>query len=222
MLARSEAKPCVCFFHLNGAPSAPRAAIRPKANRAPSLLVDNPHQCPTGPYPPVRGRPLLAYTVSDALEALQPRKPLSLSCCLNLLSRGEGGSYLLPHSFSLNPPPLATPSRRPPNQLPASGIHVPPHTSNAVWWYFLKFLLHLRRSQRAATAAPPMDGGWQGQGHTNKSRRAEATIVARATVDAEETALRANVGFTRATHSMKLLSPKDMSGLFGDFQVLAA
>ena len=39
--------------------------------------------------------------------------------------------------------------------------------------------------------------------------------------DAEETALRANVGFTRATRSMTMLSPKDMAGLPGAFQVLA-
>ena len=39
--------------------------------------------------------------------------------------------------------------------------------------------------------------------------------------DAEETALRANVGFTRATRSMTMLSPKDMTGLPGAFQVLA-
>ena len=46
-------------------------------------------------------------------------------------------------------------------------------------------------------------------------------FVSASEADAEETALRANVGFTRATRSMTMLSPKDMTGLPGAFQVLA-
>ena len=47
------------------------------------------------------------------------------------------------------------------------------------------------------------------------------SFVSASEADAEETALRANVGFTRATRSMTMLSPKDMTGLPGAFQVLA-
>ena len=46
-------------------------------------------------------------------------------------------------------------------------------------------------------------------------------FVSASEADAEETALRANVGFTRATRSMTMMSPKDMTGLPGAFQVLA-
>ena len=78
--------------------------------------------------------------------------------------------------------------------------------------------------------------GWQGD--SNSVRVAGATcrhgllfqtykgflsgsFVSASEADAEETALRANVGFTRATRSMTMLSPKDMTGLPGAFQVLA-
>ena len=46
-------------------------------------------------------------------------------------------------------------------------------------------------------------------------------FVSASEADAEETALRANVGFTHATRSMTMMSPKDMTGLPGAFQVLA-
>ena len=46
-------------------------------------------------------------------------------------------------------------------------------------------------------------------------------FVSASEADAEETALRANVGFTRATRYMTMMSPKDMTGLPGAFQVLA-